>query len=239
MKNLNWFSRGLAIAGVFAVTSASAGPVVWTDWTSITTGSAIGTLGGVTVTATANSGSINGLSQTGTGTNYWTEPNALDKPYTGGSADNAPTPKEQVGLDSAVTMTVTFSSPIYQLYMGLLSVGREGNTVTYDFDQAFNIDSEGQGYWGNDPTDGALAAGDKLTGREFHGLLLFSNPVTTLSFTTAPGENWHAFTFGNGCIPDTCCAGDPDCNVPEPGTLALLAAALLGAGVVTRRQRAA
>ena len=53
MKNLNWFSRGLAIAGVFAVTSASAGPVVWTDWTSITTGSAIGTLGGVTVTATA------------------------------------------------------------------------------------------------------------------------------------------------------------------------------------------
>jgi hypothetical protein len=245
VKKLSLFSRGLvAMAGVFAVASASAAVVGvgWTDWTSITAGSAVGTLGGATVTATASTGSIDGESQTGPGTgtgiNYWTEPNALDRPYTGGTVGNAPTANEQVGLNSAVTMNVTFSSPITSLYMALLSVGAAGSPVTYDFDRAFTIDSEGEGYWGNDATDGVLGAGDTLTGREFHGLLQFTNPVTTLSFTTAPGENWHAFTFGAVCAAVDCCNTTSN-NCPEPGTLTLLATALFAAGVVSRRQRAA
>lgn len=212
----------VAAASCLAMASAYAVPVAWTDWTSIGSTSATGTMGGVGVTVTATAGTMNGLSQIGCGTNYWTEPNASDKPYTGGSISNAPTACEQVGLNSAVSITVTFSSAVDKLYMALLSVGQPSYVVTYDFDQAFAVDSEGQGYWGNDITDG-VHVGNSLAMQEFHGVLSFAAPVTSLSFRTAPAEYWHAFTFAQA--------------VPEPGTLALAFAAMLGVGAVTRRRR--
>lgn len=216
-------AAGIAAFGLLALGSAVAAPVIWTDWTAISGAGATGTMGGVGVTLTATAGSMNGPSQTGCGTNFWTEPDASDRPYTGGSISNAPTACEQVGLNSPVSITATFSAPVSTLYMALLSVGQPGLPVTYTFDQAFSIDSEGAGYWGNDVTDGVIV-GNALTMREFHGVLQFSAPVSSLSFTTAPGENWHAFTFARA----------EDRTVPEPGSLLLVAAALLGAGSVRR-----
>lgn len=231
MTRLTTLIRTAAAATALAAAgSASAVVVTWTDWTSFATSatSASGTMGAVTVSV-ASATAMNGVTQTGCGTNYWTEPNAADKPYTGGTVSNAPSGCEQLGLNSAQTsIRVTFSSAVSTLYMALLSVGQGGVPVTYDFDQAFVIDSEGAGFWGNDATNGVLGAGDSLTMREFHGLLRFSAPVSSLTFSTNPGENWHAFTFGSAQA----------AAVPEPASMALAGLALLAAGAATRRRRA-
>lgn len=59
-------SRSLvALASCLVMGAASAVPVAWTDWSTITSTGASGTMGGVAVTLKVNSGTMDGVSQTG------------------------------------------------------------------------------------------------------------------------------------------------------------------------------
>lgn len=196
--------------------SAFASVVDWTDWETATTGvngSASGTVGGIGI---SYSGDI-AFAQTGSGINYWAEGNPA--PYTGNSVvDNAPTAAELIGMSAhGTTQTITFAQAVTNPIMAIVSMGQSGRPVTYDFDAAFNVLSEGRGYWG----DGSysLGAGNSITGRELHGAIQFVGTFTSISWDTSNAEYWHGFTIGF--------AQDEQVGVPETGSLALFSLGLI------------
>ncbi|MBU0545190.1 MAG: PEP-CTERM sorting domain-containing protein [Proteobacteria bacterium] len=176
---------------------------------------------GSTTVYVAYSGSYS-FAQLGSGINYWTEGNP--KPYTGNSVvDNAPTASELIALNLATTNTVTFSRPVVDPIMAIVSMGQGGLPVTYDFNAPFIVLSEGRGYWG----DGTytLADGDLLIGRELHAAIQFSGTFSQISWSST-SENWHGFTFG--------IAGNAQ-QVPEPATMLLLGFGLFGLAGISRK----
>jgi hypothetical protein len=206
----------------------SAAPVLWTDWTSATSGpsgSASGVLNiGTTTVNVSYSGEI-AFAQTNGGTNYWI-PSA---PYLSPLVDNAPPDPDIIALSLATTKTLTFSQPIDNLFFAVVSLNGNG----YEFDQDFEIVSSGCGYWGcGGFTEDVLGTIHQLnsTGGEPHGVIRFTGSVSSITWTSLSNEFWNGFTVGTyglaGPVP-----------IPEPGTFVLLGAGLLGLlGLRYRRQ---
>lgn len=225
MKTIRLARSLILLASAALAPATASAQVAWTDWLTLNApaGTASGTMGGVTV----NYVSAGPLSAAYTDCTTWPAADrwAVGNAYTNGTVSNRPI-CDQLGISDAVTATVTFSSPVSNLYMAMLSVGRGGTPVTYTFNQSFVVDSWGFGFVGSDWNTGfGVTSGNSFTGEEFHGVLRFTSPVTTLTFTTNVPEHWQGFTFGAAPVPE-----------PASASLALVGAALLGAGALSRRR---
>lgn len=204
--------------------TAEAVVVNWADLTSATTNQVTGTLdvNGTSVGVTY-SGPYAFAQTDGTGTDFWTEPNPASRPYTGGSVSNRPPGTDIVALAQGGSKTITFSQPVNDLYLGLVSWN--GNNVS--FDRPFEIVSEGCGFWGCGSFTNVTPTSFTGSG-ELHGIIRFQGPLSSITFTDI-SENWHGFQVGVAGV------GVP---VPEPAAWALMIVGFGLAGSVMRSRKA-
>jgi hypothetical protein len=198
--------------------------VVWADWQSVTATTVAGSLATSTpISIDFSSPSGFGFVQTGSGGNYWTEPNPASRPYTGGVVENAPPAAELIALYTAGEKTITFGQPISGLYLAIISWN--GNAA--QFDQPFQVISSGRGYWGTGTI--TLGMDNNFVGTgEPHGILYFPGTFSSLTFTDKANEYWHGVTVGvAGLAPP----------VPEASTGAMWAVGLGLVGTLAARRR--
>ena len=211
------FSRfTLGVTAALALSAqAAAAPVTWTDWTDADGTSATGTAGGVTVTF---NGDLDPSAQTNGGTNYWSVNSGI---FTAPGFDNAPPDSDIIRLnDGSGAQTLTFSTPVTDPLMAIMSLGRRNLEVRYDFDAPFTILNQGEGFWGGDANALSNPSGNVLSGFEGHGLIQFDGTFSTLSWTIQDPEFWHGFQIGYA----------ESQQVPVPASLLFLGLGLAAAG---------
>ncbi len=132
--------------------------------------------------------------QTGCGTSFWTANSSA--PYVSASVLNGPPACDIIALrgGSSSKYEITFSEPVKDPIMPVLSLGSGSIPAFYDFDRQFQVVSTGQGYWGN----GTFRAdpGEVLYGAEGHGTIRFIGSFTTFHWMVPRPETWHGFTLG-------------------------------------------
>ena len=206
--------KSLLVAAALLGTSsmAQAVTVQWASWTAQPTATtATGTVAGVGVTY---NGAISFTQLNNAGTDFW-----VDGGYTQGAV-NRPVGTDLIALDRGGLKTITFASPLTDVYIAFTSWN--GNTVS--FSSPFTLVSEGCGFWGCGSFNTAGGTGFS-TASEVHGVLKFAGTHTSISFTDT-SENWHGFTVGTTGA------------VPEPASWALMIAGFGLTGAAMRRRRA-
>lgn len=213
----------------------SAVEIKWTDWETATTGQVTGTAVSLGETISIAYTGTYFFAQTGTGTDYFNP----SLPYTDNPVvDNRPPAAEMVALiggETALAHTVTFSEPVIDPVMAIVSLGQPASTITYNFgDETFDILSSGTGFWGGAEPDSLFQITPSiLTGTEGHGAIQFSGIYNQITWTIPTAENWHGFTFGFELLESQV----PP--VPVPSAVWLLGSGMLGLIGVARSKRAA
>lgn len=231
-----------AVAVLLSSAAAPLGAQAWTNWTAstlssgTTNGTATGSLviGGSTV-GVSFTGDVFSTTQTACGTDFWAFNSAVYTSPANGLTVR-PTACEQIGAIGGagrpVTQTLTFSQALVNPVMAILSLGQPGLVVTYNFNTPFDVLTSGTGFFGGSAAGSLFEdPGNVLRGIEGNGLLRFNGTVSSISWTIPTAENWHAFTVGAAAI-----GGGPVSTVPEPSSVALLAAGALVLGGAARRR---
>lgn len=203
------------IVGVLAVPIASyAAPVGfrYAEYFAMQTGSP----GSMTGQMINSDGSVIGVSYSGhvvvdsqfnnTGTYYYTGFNGGTSPYTNSLVANAPLAKDIIALagqtNAPINNTITFSAPVVNPIMDIVSLGQQGQPSNYDFNTPFVIVSQGGGYFGNNGNALSNPFGNRLSGFEGNGVIQFIGTFTSISFTASPAEYWGGFNVGVQAVPE-------------------------------------
>lgn len=195
-----WLCLALTLLSAVAVRAQSTGfnLVSWADWTSDTVANTGGSVSGSinvagnTIQITYSGEVFNQTQTNGPGTDYYTPVST----YTNSAVPNPPLTGmiTLVGPDTNVD-TITFSSPVTNPIIAIVSMGGVGDPVSFNFTNSFTILTSGPGWWA---TGAALAAdGDTLEGNDSDGLIQFTGTFTTISFTVTGSDRYYTgFTIG-------------------------------------------
>jgi hypothetical protein len=219
------------VACALVASPSAAQTINWTTWTSqpnSTTATGTMTIGGSTVNVTYT-GEIGFTQLNHSGTNYYSPASTFSN---GTTVPNGPSTPDMIAISgTATTHTLTFSTPVNNLFMAIVSMGQPAVGTTYTFDQPFTIFTQGPSSVYGGCTTCLSQTGNTLTGHEGDGVIGFTGPITTLSWTGSNPEFWNGFTVGAAG------AGGPPSTVPEPSSLALLGSGLIGLVPIARRRR--
>lgn len=138
----------LAGIGGAAAAQTQSPPIKWVNWSSATTGLAATATGALDAITVKYTGQINPAAQTSTGINYW----SVTTPYLSAQVPNPPPDADIIrtgGGAPAGVYTVTFSQPVKNPVMAIVSLGNPRYPRTYEFiDAPFDVVSSGRGYYG-------------------------------------------------------------------------------------------
>lgn len=218
----NRFLVTLAATVALCAAQPASAAITWTSWNPASSGAstATGTAGSVNVTYTGQPVAF--VQSGGSGTNYYTTGTAFPPAY-------QPPNSDIVGLSTAGNGTITFSSPVTNLFLALVS----WNANTVSFNQPFVTVTplSETNYWGSGTLPASGTSFSSTGSNEVAGVLEFTGPISSLTINTTTNEYWHGFTVGF----DSLATG----AVPEPSTWVMMLIGFGAIGFATRRKRKA
>jgi hypothetical protein len=168
----------------------------WTTWTTANGVAAQGTItmGSSQIQVTYTGEMTNTTQLNGVGTNYYL-PTTI---FTGGGAITPPPGGNMIAIVGNPSIhTITFSAPVINPVMAIVSLGQATIPVSYNFNAPFIILNQGSEIpWGGGPSNLATVAGSSLRGVEGDGIIVFPGVFSSISWTVTNGEYWNGFTVG-------------------------------------------
>jgi hypothetical protein len=187
--------NSLAGAALFAAASAGAQTIdtAWADWTSIDSTTAVS--GQLVLPSGIVKVRFSGP------TMYFAQVADGDTDYWSGAAyevTGAPTGSDIIGFKGGTDKEVykiSFSKPVTNPVVAVMSLGRAGIPTRYVFGQVPTLLSSGVGFFGG--CDTCLKVKRKtLTGTEGHGVVQFMGTYKAITWKQPDFEFWHGMTIG-------------------------------------------